>query len=465
MAHTRPSPDTVTATALSATWAAQPDLPALDPSLLEVVDLERETGQVGPYTIQRILGEGEFATVYECASPSHVGTFALKAINKSKVQRHNNLHKSKRNIKRVNTEVMAMKRFTHAGICQLYDVMHSQTVVYLVMEIGERDLFSFLDDFPDGCPELILKQIARILALGLRHCHNRSIAHRDIKPENILVCGQPFDWVKNNNSEAGIVKLCDFGLCAPITPGIMLSDFVGSPGFFAPELMMRRTYDGAAADVWSLGAVMVEMLLGHRNFDALWCPPYEQHLNDVDNFAASLITAVARVKRGCSEPPSEAVRKLLDQMLQIEPERRATIQDICSAKFFELLRVTPEGYMQLLRLTFDRESRGSFSDNRPPSGHRRVAYREMPNALAGVHSHQHINKLSAVPEDPTSRSNSMTATSHTTDASHSHSSGGSHEYGDPEPMSVDPVLSKIQAAMSAAPEELAVIPPNVRMTT
>lgn len=450
--------DNVTATALSATWAAQPDLPPLNPSLVEVVDVEQESGQVGPYTIQRVLGEGEFATVFECSTPAHVGTFALKAINKSKVQRHNNLHKSKRNIKRVNTEVMAMKRFTHAGICQLYDVMHSPTVVYLVMELGERDLFSFLDDFPDGCPELIMKQIARILALGLRHCHNRSIAHRDIKPENILVCGQPYDWVKNNNSEAGIVKLCDFGLCAPIIPDAMLSDFVGSPGFFAPELMTRRTYDGAAADVWSLGAVMVEMLLGHRNFDALWCPPYEQHLNDVEAFAASLITSVARVKRGCHEPPSEAVRKLLDQMLQIEPERRATIQDICSAKFFELLRVTPEGYTQLLRLTFDRDSRASFGDNRPPSGHRRVAYREMPNELATIHSQQqNFSKLTAVPEDPTSRS-----TSHTTDTSHS--SGGSHEYGDPEPMSVDPILSKIQAAIPSAPEELARIP-NPQMTT
>ena len=59
----------------------------------------------------------------------------------------------------------------------------------------------------------------------------------------------------NNNSEAGIVKLCDFGLCATVHEGCMLNDFVGSPGFFAPELMMRRQYDGACADMWSIGAV------------------------------------------------------------------------------------------------------------------------------------------------------------------------------------------------------------------
>lgn len=358
--------------ALRAMWAAQSDLPGVDPCLVEDLDESREVGKIGSYEIKRQLGEGEFATVYECSRFGSLGTFALKAIDKSKVQRHNSLHKSKRNIRRVNTEVMAMKRFRHGGICQLHDVMQSPSVVYLVMEMGEQDLFTFLDDFPDGCPELIMKQVVRILALGLRHCHNRGVAHRDIKPENILVCGHPADWLASNG-EAGIVKLCDFGLCAPIQPGIMLTDFVGSPGFFGPELMIRRMYDGACADMWSFGAVMVEMLLGHQNFDTLWCTPYEQ-LSDVDAFASGVGHAKERIQFGFYEPPSDPVRTLLDQLLQVEPERRATIEQVCSAKWFELLRVNSEGYSQMLRLTFDRSS---FSGDRPPSA-RRVAYREMP---------------------------------------------------------------------------------------
>ena len=71
----------------------------------------------------------------------------------------------------------------------------------------------------------------RILALGLRHCHNAGVAHRDIKPENILVVGDPLTWA-GADDRAGIVKLCDFGLCASIHDGAMLNDFVGSPGFF-----------------------------------------------------------------------------------------------------------------------------------------------------------------------------------------------------------------------------------------
>lgn len=360
--------------ALRAMWAAQTDLPACDPELVENVDELTEVGNIGAYDIQRVLGEGEFATVYQCSRQGCAGIFAMKAIDKAKVQRHNSLHKSKRNIRRVNTEVMAMKRFRHGGICQLHDVMQSPTVVYLVMEMGEKDLFTFLDDFPDGCPELVVKQISRILALGLRHCHNRGVAHRDIKPENVLVCGHPADWIKKG--EAGIVKLCDFGLCAPIQPGVMLTDFVGSPGFFAPELMIRRMYDGACADMWSFGAVMVEMLLGHKSFDELWCTPYEQ-LSDVDAFANGVGLAKTRIQFGFLEPPSDPVRTLLDQLLQIEPENRATIEQVCSAKWFELLRVNSDGYSQMLRLTFDRSS---FSGDRPPSA-RRVAYREPPKEL------------------------------------------------------------------------------------
>lgn len=442
--------------ALVSTWAAQSDLPPLDPTLVENIDEVYETGSIGNYNVLRMLGEGEFACVYECGRPGLDGTFALKAIIKAKVQRHNNLHKSKRNIRRVNTEVMAMRKFSHGGICELYDVMQSSTMVYLVMEMGERDLFAFLDEHPDGCPELIMKQIARILALGLRHCHNHGVAHRDIKPENILVCGQPSDWA---NADAGIVKLCDFGLCAPIHPGELLNDFVGSPGFFAPELMMRRRYDGAKADMWSLGAVMVEMFLGHKFFDSLWCPPYE-YLSDVEAFSTGIASAVARVKLGSHEPPSEPVRKLFDQLLQVEPERRASIDQICSAKWFELLRVSPEGYTQLLRLTFDRESRAF---ERPSSANRRVAYRELPPQLSTIHSidsapnlvnHQGLRKHVA-PSSSTSYSSAEYSDAGEANSVTTTNNSDAH----PQPMTVDdPILSKIHTAMAAAPEELDAIP-------
>ena len=154
------APTPATSTALASTWAAQGDLPALDVAMVEEPCTKAKFGRFGAYEVTKKLGEGEFASVYRARRAEDPEVeYAIKAIDKANVQRHNSILKSKRNIRRVNLEVMAMRRFRHAGICQLYDAMQSQTCIYLILEIGERDLFTFLDDFPEGCPELIIKQI------------------------------------------------------------------------------------------------------------------------------------------------------------------------------------------------------------------------------------------------------------------------------------------------------------------
>ncbi|KAH8065119.1 serine/threonine kinase [Aureococcus anophagefferens] len=329
--------------ALESTWSSQPELPPV------VEDLQ-VTATVGKYAVSRKLGEGEFATVFACRAGDDDGApeLALKVINKAKVQRHSSILKSKRNIRRVNMEVLAMRRCRHAGICRIYDVLHSPSSVYLVMEMAERDLFTFLDGYPDGCPEPIIKQ-----------------------PENILVVGEPHEWDEASETK-GIVKICDFGLCADIEVSSKLTDFVGSPGFFAPELMMRQWYDGPLADAWSMGAVMVEMFLGHRVFETIWCPPYES-LSDVAAFSCGIAEAVARVKLGTAKSvPSEPVRKMFELLLQIEPERRSSVDVVYKSSWFELLKLSEDGKYQLLRLTIGGGALPLGAAPPPPERRRRV---------------------------------------------------------------------------------------------
>ena len=288
---------------LASAWAAQTSLPKIDRQLVERA-LPDGRAQIGDYEVLRVLGEGEFATVYECRrmgddDDDDAQILACKAIKKAKVERHSSgsILKAKRNINRVSLELDAMGRLRHAGICRLYDALQSSTYVYCFLEAGERDLFSFLDDHPRGCAPDVCICVARIAALALRHCHNAGVAHRDVKPENVLVVGQPADWVRD--ADQGIVKLCDFGLCADISNGEALTDFVGSPGFFAPELFTEPSYRGDVADAWSLGAVTVELLVGHRAFDLAWCPPYDE-LRDPEKFASG-----ARGPRGKQKTPFE----------------------------------------------------------------------------------------------------------------------------------------------------------------
>ncbi|EGB12489.1 hypothetical protein AURANDRAFT_20231 [Aureococcus anophagefferens] len=312
---------------MASTWALQKALPPEDPNVVERA-LGDGRVQIGAYEVLEVIGEGEFASVWEARSAARPGErLAMKAIKKARVG-------AKRNIARVDREVAALQRLRHAGVCRLYGVVHSPTYVYLVMEAGDRDLFAFLDGYPRGCDDGTVCAVMRILALALRHCHNAGVAHRDVKPENVLVVGDPATW----GDAEGVVKLCDFGLCADVAGDPRLTDFVGSPGFFAPELMTAESYCGRGADAWSLGAVLVELLLGHRAFEAAWCPPYEE-LNDPEKFLDGVRRAAARVKLGAAAgPPSEPMAALLEQLVQIDPARRATVADVCGAPVFGLLR-------------------------------------------------------------------------------------------------------------------------------
>jgi len=365
---------TMSSSALLSTWTTCAALPPIDPEL-EEQPITQKHAKIGAYQLTRKLGVGEFANVYECVKRGEdratAKKYAFKAIKKARVQRHAQLHKAKRNIKRVDTEVASMKKLSHGAVVRLYDVIQSPSMLYIVLEKGDRDLYSFLDshEYADGCPDDVVKSVMRIAALGLRHCHANGVAHRDLKPENILVVGQPGDWslLEENDDpcKRGVVKLCDFGLCADVSSGENLTDFVGSPCFFAPEILLDGSYDGRAADVWSLGCVMLEMLLGHAAFSQVWCPPYDQLKND-DKFRSAIHVAVQEVKAGCTECAPSPLYLLLDKILELQPYRRMSIEDVCQMEYFDLMQTSPNGHTKMLRMTYDKMRR-SFGPGGSPT--------------------------------------------------------------------------------------------------
>lgn len=94
---------------------------------------------------------------------------------------------------------------------------------------------------------------------GLKYLHERSIVHRDLKPQNLLLqrrrgtTGEHFtDWV---------LKIADFGFARFIEPEGVASTLCGSPLYMAPEILFCQPYD-AKADLWSVGAILFEMLVG-----------------------------------------------------------------------------------------------------------------------------------------------------------------------------------------------------------
>ncbi|ETV70398.1 CAMK/CAMKL protein kinase, variant [Aphanomyces astaci] len=255
-------------------------LPQHDSSLSLIPPLAHDVMEsvtiVGDYTIHGTLGEGQYAAVYACsrnavassasttsttstglqlphATPSSssptvdnvVVTLALKAINKSKLNDITALV-------RVHSEISALSdpALRHPSLLSVKHVIHTSKFIYLVTERGGKDLFDFFGPHDKGVSEATALRIAFKIVEAVKHMHMHGYCHRDLKPENILFTHDNY-----------MVKIVDFGLCAKVgtTP---LTDFCGSPGFFAPEMLLHDQYDGQKADVWSIGCILLEV--GHE---------------------------------------------------------------------------------------------------------------------------------------------------------------------------------------------------------
>ena len=129
---------------------------------------------------------------------------------------------------------------------------------------------------------------------------------------------------------------------------------------------------------------MVELIFGHDFFGAVWYPAYESFLQ-VDSFAAALAEALVRVRCGPADralPAAPPLRALLNGLLELVPERRSTVAELCEEPYFELMRGGPED-ASLLSLTFDQAGGTPPGDARPAKRRPRSAGRTLRSRGAG----------------------------------------------------------------------------------
>ena len=231
--------------------------------------------KIGPYTIQQLCGVGKFASVKKCKKDDK--EMAIKIITKKSVT-------SISGALRIENEIQALHILKSQYITNIYDTFTTATLLGVVIELGTQDLYSYIDNFPTGIDETIAKKIALNIIDAVNHCHKKGVYHMDIKPENILIDETTYD-----------IKLCDFGLCAFENQGT-LSDFVGSPGFFAPEMFLQSEYKGDKADIWSIGSVILEMILGHDRFYKYWLSSYDPDvLQNRESFLKKMVIAITNL--------------------------------------------------------------------------------------------------------------------------------------------------------------------------
>ncbi|WOL17716.1 serine/threonine-protein kinase ATG1t [Canna indica] len=144
----------------------------------------------------------------------------------------------------------------HPNIIRLLDAIQVDGFVFLILEFCPGgDLATFIKH-TGRLNEDTTRKFMKQLGAGLKVMHSHHIIHRDLKPENILLSAFTCD---------AVLKIADFGLARVVHPGKYTDTVCGTPLYMAPEVMEFQKYDDKV-DMWSLGAILFELLNGH--------PPY-----------------------------------------------------------------------------------------------------------------------------------------------------------------------------------------------
>jgi serine/threonine-protein kinase PpkA len=251
------------------------------------------------YTLLNMLGQGGQARVF-LAERDHDGLrCAIKVLD-------HNLRRDPVQLERFVREYKAISSIDHEFVARLYDQGFAGEHPYLAMEFLPSGTLA--DRIREGLRPRSALRITQQVALALDAIHAHDIVHRDLKPANILFRAD------------GHPVITDFGLAKDLAASVNLTltgRLVATPRYMSPEQCQGKPVD-ARSDLYSLGAILYEMLTGRKLFG--------------DSSPAQLIHNHIHAPRPKLGDGYAAYQPLLDRLLAIEPEMRfRSAQDLCAS--------------------------------------------------------------------------------------------------------------------------------------
>ena len=287
----------------------------------------------------RLLGQGSYGVVFEAFERKSGKCVAVKRIDR--------LFDSVTHTKRVLREIRLLSRLHHENITNLIDIAATTSfkdfnAIYIAMDLMDTDLCELMEKTSQlriDHHRFIIYQIAR----ALKYMHSANVVHRDIKPGNLFI------------DSLTRVKIGDFGLARvvddPYAPDLQ-NEAILTRWYRAPEVLLNMKNYGSPMDIWSVGCVLAEMMLGRVLFqgqsninmltlmvEVLGSPTNRDFQEITNPSARKFMDALPVHGSGCfdelfkSYDPDEV--DLLRRMLTWNPERRITVEEILRHQFLQ----------------------------------------------------------------------------------------------------------------------------------